>query len=160
MYRKAILLIIALALTLAPAIVARAQPAPDAFMMRPVQRWIDAYNSGTALPEDIFTGDVVITDEFPPYVWTGEAGERAWASAIDAFIKPGNQHVSVGAAQSFQSSLRGTRVMFVLPATLTFTSSRTGARVTQQALWLFVLAKDGDEWKIAADTWTTKTPAS
>lgn len=144
-----------LALALAAAVSVRAQSPPDAAMLKPVQQWIAAYNAGTALPEDIFTDDVVITDEFPPYVWSGKAGEHAWASAIDAFIKPGNQHVSAGAMTSFQASRGGTRARFVLPATLTFTSSRTGKRETEQALWLFVLVKSGDVWKIAADTWTT-----
>jgi hypothetical protein len=112
-----------------------AQAAPDASMMQPVQRWIAAYNAGAApLPEDIFADDAVVTDEFPPFVWVGKTGEHAWASAIDAFIRPGRQHVSVGAAQSFQSTRDGTRVSFVLPATLTFTSSRTGGRITEHAL--------------------------
>jgi ketosteroid isomerase-like protein len=132
-----------------------AQAAPDASMMQPVQRWIAAYNAGAApLPEDIFADDAVVTDEFPPFVWVGKTGEHAWASAIDAFIRPGRQHVSVGAAQSFQSTRDGTRVSFVLPATLTFTSSRTGGRITEHALWQFVLERSAAEWKIAADTWT------
>lgn len=153
--KKVFALVLTFAGVLACALSVRAQTAPDAAMMRPVQRWIDAYNSGTgALPEDIFSDDVVITDEFPPYVWTGKAGEHAWASAIDSFIKPGRQHVSVGPPQSFLPTRGSNRVSFVLPATLSFTSSRTGQQVSEHALWLFVLVKDGDAWKIAADTWT------
>ncbi|HZT13296.1 MAG TPA: hypothetical protein VFA29_10860, partial [Candidatus Baltobacteraceae bacterium] len=121
--KKTFALVLTFVSVLASALSVRAQTAPDAAMMQPVQRWIDAYNSGTgALPEDIFSDDVVITDEFPPYVWTGKAGEHAWASAIDSFIKPGRQHVSVGPPQSFLPTRGGNRVSFVLPATLSFTS--------------------------------------
>ena len=52
---------------------ALARPAaPDAAMLKPVQEWIAAYNAGTGpLPENIFTRNVVIADEFPPFIWTG-----------------------------------------------------------------------------------------
>lgn len=158
---RAIICVAAIALALVAAISVRAQSGPESSMMQPVRRWIDAYNSGTApLPEDIFTDDVVITDEFPPFVWMGKAGEHKWASAIDTFIRPGAQHVSVGTAYAFQSSRDGTRVSFVLPATLTFSSTRTSKIVTQDALWLFVLVRNTNRWKIAADTWTTLNTAS
>src|SRR5579872_3874699 len=155
--KKLIAFLLAFGGVFATALSVRAQSAPDAAMLQPVQRWIAAYNSGTALPEDIFADDVVITDEFPPYVWSGKAGEHAWASAIDRFIKPGQQHVSVGAAQSFRPARGGTRVSFVLPATLTFTPSSTGKKATEHALWPIVLVKSADGWKIEADTWTAES---
>ena len=143
----------AMAVVLSAAVALATQNGPDPSMMQPVQQWIDGFNSGTGpLSEDVFTDDVVITDEFPPYVWIGKSAEHQWARAIDAFIKPGNHHLSVGAAQSFQAGKD--RVTFVLPATLTLTAARTGNLVTEHALWLFVLVRDGNEWRIAADTWT------
>ena len=126
-------------------------------MMQPVRQWIDIYNSGKGpLPEDIFARDVVITDEFPPFVWSGSAGERRWAQAIDTYIRPGQQRVSVGAAQSFQQTRD--LVRFVLPASLTYRSSRTGTQVTERALWSFVLRRNDEAWKIVADTWTPAAP--
>lgn len=153
---KAALCVLVLAVAFAPLTIVRAQSSVDAAMMQPVQQWIDAYNAGTApLPEDRFTDDAVITDEFPPFVWSGKAGEHQWANAIDKFIRPGNQHVSVGAAQSVQVARDGSRVAFALPATLTLTSTRTGQRTTEHALWRFVLVRSlGGRWMIAADTWT------
>jgi ketosteroid isomerase-like protein len=128
-------------------------------MMQPIARWIAAYNAGASLPEDIFTDDVVITDQFPPFVWSGKDGERRWAGAIDRFIRPGKQHVSVGPAQQFMSAHDGTDVSFVLPATLTLASSR-GQSTSEHALWLFVLVHSGTQWKIVADTWTpSPTPS-
>lgn len=142
------------------ALVTIAPTGPDATMLQPVHRWIDAYNSGKApLPEDIFTQDVVISDEFPPFVWTGSAGEHQWAQAIDAYIRPGQEHVSIGSPQSFRQTRDGSSVEFVLPATLSYVSSRTGKRIGEQALWLFVLSRSGNAWKIAADTWTPNVPA-
>ena len=132
---------------------ARAPLTPDAAMLKPIQEWIAAYNGGTTrLPEEIFTQDVVITDEFEPFTWTGISGEHRWAKAIDAFLKPGQQHVSAGAARRFRSTKSGDRVSFVLPATLTI--SRGKRELTERALWFYVLVKTPNGWKIAADTWT------
>lgn len=145
----------ALFIALKAAIALGAQGAPDASMMHPIQHWIDAFNSGRGpLPEDIFTNDVVITGDFPPFVWSGKASEHQWAWALDRFIKPGNQHMHVGAAQSFQ--VGKDRVTFVLPATLTLTAARTGRTITEDGLWLFVLVRNGNGWLIAADTWTKR----
>lgn len=129
--------------------------APDAAMLKPVQDWIAAYNAGTGpLPEDIFTRDVVITDAFPPFVWTGISGEHRWAAVIDGFMKPGQEHVSVGAPRFFESARSGDRVSFVLPAQL-WIAPRGKRRLHERALWFYVLVKTASGWKIAADTWTS-----
>jgi hypothetical protein len=128
--------------------------APDAAMLKPVQEWIAAYNAGRGpLPEDIFTQNVIITDQFPPFIWVGLSGEHRWATVIDRFMKPGQQHVAVGAPRFFQSASSGDRVSFVLPAHLWI--ARGKKRFTESALWFYVLVKTSRGWKIAADTWTT-----
>ena len=143
----------ALSAMLAPPASARAPSAPDAAMLKPIQEWIAAYNRGTTpLPEEIFTQDVVITDEFEPFTWTGISGEHRWAKVIDTFMKPGQQHASAGAARTFRSTRSCDRVSFVLPAILTISR---GKRVfTERALWFYVLMRTPDGWKIATDTWT------
>lgn len=142
----------ALSAVLVPPALARAPSAPDAAMLKPIQEWIAAYNSGTApLPEGIFTQDVVITDEFPPFTWTSISGEHRWAKSIDSFLKPGLQHVSAGVPRRFRGTKSGDRVSFVLPATLTF---RGKMKYSERALWFYVLVKTASGWKIAADTWT------
>ena len=153
MSTRRIFVAVALSAMLALPASARAPLTPDAAMLQPIQEWIAAYNAGTApLPEEIFTQDVVIIDEFPPFVWTGISGEHRWAKEIDAFMKPGQQHASAGAARRFQSTTSGDRVSFVLPATLTI--SRGKRKFTERALWFYVLVKTSHAWKIAADTWT------
>lgn len=128
--------------------------APDAAMLKPVQEWIAAYNAGTGpLPEDIFTQDVVIADEFPPFIWTGISGEHRWATVLDGFMKPGQEHVSVGPPRFFESARSGDRVSFVLPAHLWISGGK--GRLDESALWFYVLVKTASGWKIAADTWTT-----
>ena len=132
---------------------ARAPLMPDSAMLKPIQEWIAAYNRGTTpLPEEIFTQDVVITDEFEPFTWAGISGEHRWAQVIDTFMKPGQQHVSAGAARWFRSTKSGDRVSFVLPATLTI--FRGKRKFAEHALWFYVLLKTPSGWKIAADTWT------
>ncbi len=134
---------------------ALARPAaPDAAMLKPVQEWIAAYNAGTGpLPENIFTRNVVIADEFPPFIWTGISGEHRWATATDHIMKPGQEHVSAGSPRFFERARSGRRVSFVLPAHL-WISGRKG-RLSERALWLYVLVKTASGWTIAADTWTT-----
>ena len=142
-------------LLLAPPAQAAMPTAPTAAMEAPVNRWIDAYNAHRALPEDIFTDDVAVTDEFPPYVWTGIAGATQWDRAIDRGFPP-QAHVETGAPRAFRTDRAGDRASFVLPATLTYVVQ--GKNVTEHALWLFVVVRSGDDWKIAADTWTGADP--
>lgn len=148
----------ALAAVLAATTIGRvlAATAPDAAQLAPVQRWIDAFNAAQApLPEDVFTSDAVVTDEFAPFAWSGTAGVHAWSQRVAAgFSSPRikHEHVAVGAPIAFLQSKAGDRVSFVLPATLTY--EQDGTPGTDKALWLFVVVKTSDGWKIAADTWT------
>ena len=126
--------------------------APTAEMLTPVRRWIAAFNAvQTPLPEDVFTDDAVITDQFAPYVWTGSSGVHTWSEALARGMhspRVGFQHVVTEAPRSFMISKSGDRVSFVLPATLTY--SVDGKSGTDRALWLYVVVKQGDVWKIAA----------
>jgi hypothetical protein len=135
---------------------ARAAGTPDTAQLAPVQRWIDAFNaSQSPLPEDVFTSDVVITDQFAPYAWNGTAAMHAWSTSIaEGFADPrvAHERVVTGAPISYLKNKTGDRVSFVLPATLTYEFK--GKPQTDKALWLFVVVKDGSDWKIAADTWT------
>ena len=157
--RNAIVATLAMAFALATCLhaVAATADGPTPAMLAPAQRWIDAFNAAkTPLPEDDFTGDVVITDQFPPYVWSGTAGMRAWSEAIGKSLKNTrveNEHVVVQAPYSFMIDKAGEHASYVLPATLTYEID--GKPYTDKALWLFVVVKDSaGNWKIAADTWT------
>jgi hypothetical protein len=136
---------------------------PTAEMLAPVQRWIAAFNAvQTPLPEDVFTDGAIITDQFAPYVWSGSAGIHTWSEALNKSLhspRVGFQHVVTDSPRAFMISKTGDRVSFVLPATLTY--SVDGKPGTDRALWLYVLVKQGDVWKIAADTWTrTDSPTA
>jgi SnoaL-like domain len=130
--------------------------APTEAMLAPVHQWIDAFNAArTPLPESVFTEDVVITDQFTPYVWSGVAGAHAWSERLNRSLRSSrvrNEHVAVEAPRAFMIDQSGERASFVLPATLTYVLD--GKPGKDRALWLFVVVKNGDVWKIAADTWT------
>jgi ketosteroid isomerase-like protein len=130
--------------------------APTPAMLAPVQRWIAAFNAlQTPLPQDVFTDDAVITDQFAPYVWNGAAGIHAWSQRLETGMhspRVAFQHVVTDAPRAFMISKDGDRVSFVLPATLTYKVD--GKEGVDRALWLYVVVKQGDVWKIAADTWT------
>ena len=76
-------------------------------MLTPVYQWIEAFNAARApLPENVFTSDAVITDQFPPYVWSG--------------TRVRGQRVTVGSPRAFMIDKSGSRASFVLPATLKY----------------------------------------
>ncbi|MBV8722371.1 MAG: hypothetical protein JO277_09490 [Candidatus Eremiobacteraeota bacterium] len=137
-------------------ILAAALTSPTQAMTAPVYRWIGDFNAArTPLPRDVFTDDAVITDEFAPYVWSGRAGVRAWSEDLDRSVhspRIRDEKVVVGAPRAFMIDAPGDRASFVLPATLTYVFDGTPS--TDRALWFFVVVKDGDAWKISADTWT------
>jgi SnoaL-like domain len=126
-------------------------------MLAPVQRWIDAFNAAkTPLPEDVFTADVVITDQFPPYVWSGAAEADAWSERLNAGLlgsRVKNEHVVTEPPRAFMIDKAGDRASFVLPATLTYDFD--GKPTSDRALWYFVVVRTAEgTWLIAADTWT------
>jgi len=152
--RKLASLLLALAATSAPALAAPKAPSPA--MLAPVMAWIEAFNADRLpLPRDVFTADAVVTDQFPPYVWSGSTGVEAWSKSLeDGLRDPKLKHerVEVGTPQQFLTGGTTDRAQFVLPATLTYTYD--GKPGTDRALWLFVVVKEDGVWKIAADTWT------
>lgn len=139
-----------------PASVAAAGDTPDAAMMAPVHRWIQAFNAAkTPLPEDIFSDDVVITDQFEPYVWSGRAAMHTWSERLNHSLTSSrvkDEHVARDSPRTFMIDKAGDRASFVIPAALTYVlDGKPGAG---RALWLFVVVKSGSGWKVAADTWT------
>jgi len=129
---------------------------PDAAMLSPAQQWIDAFNAArTPLPEAVFAEDVVITDTFPPYVWSGKTAAHAWSEALNEGIHSPllkREHVETAAPRAFLINDAGDRVSFVLPATLTY--EEDGKPYVVRAAWQFVLVKGAEGWRITADTWT------
>jgi ketosteroid isomerase-like protein len=125
-------------------------------MLMPVRQWIDAFNAAqTPLPETVFTDDVTITDQFSPYVWSGKAAAHAWSEALNSGLHSAritHEHVDTTDPRAFMINRAGDRASFVLPATLTY--QEDGKPGVDAALWLFVVVKGSDGWKIAADTWT------
>ncbi|HEY1631189.1 MAG TPA: hypothetical protein VGF56_07725 [Rhizomicrobium sp.] len=124
---------------------------PDDAMMQPV-RAVAGFMAtlDDALVSDCFADDVVIVENFAPYVFRGtdavtrwQAGFHGHAERLDGLV------VTFGAAQDFSSD--GETVYFVLPTTW---KGRSGGQAFEEdGGWAFVLKKQGPRWKIAAYAW-------
>jgi hypothetical protein len=94
--------------------------------------------------------NVVIVENFAPYVFHGQSAVRNWAAGFRAHatnladLKP-----SFGTPQDFSSD--GERVYFALPTHWTGLSH--GRRFAEDGGWSFILVRDGDEWRVQAYGW-------
>jgi len=161
------------ALLLATAVAAPAQTAPGSspapapaatappveMLLVLVHALVGAFNAAAAYPAAIFTADAVVTDEFPPFVWSASnGGAKQWWS--DLVSEPGTarhdrfvaakQHVETTAPEFVRVS--GDGAWFVCPSTLQYTTP-AGAVHVQQGRWLFYLRREGGAWKISAHAW-------
>jgi len=124
---------------------------PDAPMMTPV-RAVAAFMAtldGAHLA-DCFADDVVIVENFAPYVFRGpdavarwQVGFREHAATLSGLV------VTFVAAQDFSSD--GETAYFVLPTAWTGTSN--GEAFEEEGGWAFVLKRQGGNWRIACYAW-------
>ena len=130
-------------------------PAPTAEMMAPVDG-IVAFM--TRLPAgqhaDVFvTGrDLVIVENFPPYLFRGPAAATQWEQGFRAHIAAEDDTglaVKFGPARDF--SVSGDRAYFCLPTT--WTGLTHGRPFEEHGAWAFVVQRGADGWRILAYGW-------
>ena len=124
---------------------------PDDAMMVPV-RAVAAFMAtldDTHLA-DCFAIDVVIVENFAPYVFRGadavgrwRAGFREHAATLTGLV------VTFGAAQDFSAD--GDTAYFVLPTT--WTGRTRGRPFEEKGGWAFVLERNGARWRVACYAW-------
>ena len=124
---------------------------PDDAMLLPV-RAVAGFMAtlDDSLVADCFAGDVVIVENFAPYVFRGDdavarwrAGFRDHAATLDGLV------VAFGAAQDFSSD--GRTAYFVLPTT--WRGRAGGEPFEEEGGWAFVLKKQDNRWRIACYAW-------
>lgn len=124
---------------------------PDDAMMVPV-RAVAMFMAtlDDARLADCFADDVVIIENFAPYIFRGadavarwRAGFREHAATLSGLV------VTFGAAQDSTSD--GETAYFVLPTGWTGTSN--GEAFEEEGGWAFVLKRQGGNWRIACYAW-------
>ena len=130
----------------------------DAELMAPIQKFIDSFNKGDAAgAAATHAGDVVITDEVPPYLWRGPKAFQTWSADLDSDAKKKamtEPMVTLSAPSRIERSVDQAYV--IVPAVYTF--KQKGAAMREEAQMTFVLRKGAGGWLIHGWTWTGPKP--
>jgi hypothetical protein len=134
--------------------------APDAQVMAPIQKFMDAFNAGDmagAAATHAAEADLTIMDEVPPYLWRGSKAFTTWAGDLDSDAKTHgitDQKVTISAPTRVEAD--GSSAYVVVPAVYAFKQKNVDMRETAQMT--FVLKKSAGGWLIHGWTWTGQKP--
>ncbi len=115
-------------------------------------------SGGDAGLADAFAADVVIVENFAPFLFEGPDALNRWRDGFRRHVSDDGltelRH-AFGPAQDF--ALDGDRAYFVLPTT--WTGKSHGRSFSEDGGWAFVLARDRWRWRIRSYAWavTAKT---
>jgi hypothetical protein len=125
---------------------------PGVAMMTPVEavvrfmQTLDASRVGKAFLDR----DVVIVENFPPYVFRGRSAVKRWSAAFAEHARGlEDLHATFGSAQDFRRE--GDRAHFTLPTT--WTGKDGGRRFEENGAWTFMLVRSCRRWRIACYAW-------
>jgi ketosteroid isomerase-like protein len=131
----------------------------DAPLMRPVNVWVDAFNSGQmTFPQDAFTDDCTVIDEFPPFTWSAtRENVRHWyarligsdSAAHHARFLAAKEHLTLHSPRFERQP--GDDAYLVFPATLRY--RLRNERHAQRGTFVVVERKTAGGWRIAAHSW-------
>lgn len=129
-------------------------PQPSPAMMAPVRAlaacMAHSLPTGCVLP--FAQTDVVISENFAPYVFRGADAVEQWRTGFLAHLAAGgdaNLDVRFGPAQDFSRS--GTLAYFSLPTT--WTGIASGYRFRETGGWSFVVVETPEGFRIASYAW-------
>ncbi len=104
-----------------------------------------------ALLDGVFSdGDVTILENFPPYIFSGQAGLAEWRALMSRHVGAMEDlRHTFERAQDF--AVAGDTVHFTLPTR--WTGVRDGAPFKELGGWTFVQVRDGERWRIRSYGW-------
>lgn len=121
-----------------------------------VQRFLDSFNKGDVdAAQATQFGDVVIVDEFAPFVWQGEGAFGRWLEALtkhDSAAGVTDGHMALG--DTIRREVSGDRAYLVVATVYSFRENGNAMRAP--ARMTFALQKEGPDWRIGA--WTYSAP--
>jgi len=103
-------------------------------LMKPVSRWVDAFNRWDfSYLEGGFTEDATVMDQFSPFVWTGQRAPRIWWSDLMGATtaiheKRSNSKQKLTLEKPAFVQIKDDKAYFVMPATLVWTDKRARTR--------------------------------
>ena len=133
---------------------------PDAQLMAPIQKFVDAFNKGDtagAAATHAAAADLAIIDEVSPHLWQGLQAFQAWSADLDSDAKKRgitDQAVTISAPTREETS--GDHAYVVVPAVYTF--KERGVAMREPAQFVFVLRKGAGGWLIHGWAWTGPKP--
>ena len=133
--------------------------AASADVMAPIRQFIDGFNTGDTKSAyaAYATGSISITDEFPPFHWTGPNAAHAWAADYDKYAKAaGVSDGSVKYGEPSRTETKGDLAYVIIPTTYLY--KEHGQSMTESGQMTFVLRSQGGAWKISTWTWTGEKP--
>lgn len=133
--------------------------AADPQIVAPITKFIEAFNKGdmAGAAATHASGDVVIVDEVPPFLWKGPQALQAWAADLEADAKKrGITDPKVTLSPATRVETSGSDAYAVVPAVYTFTEG--GVAMRESAQMTFALKKAAAGWLIHSWTWTGPRP--
>ena len=131
----------------------------DAQLMAPIKKFVDSFNKGDmagAAATHAAGADLAITDEVPPFLWTGAQALKAWSTDLDADAKKKGitePMVTLSAPTRIEST--ADQAYVVVPAVYTF--KERGVAMREAAQMTFALRKTDGGWKINGWAFTGPT---
>jgi len=125
----------------------------------PINQMLKAFNTGDvkAIAAVYASGDISITDEVPPFHWSGAGANDAWlADLAKAEKAAGMTETKVGFGAPVRTETSGDSAYVVVPTTYSW--KQGGQAMTENAVMTFVLHKESGAWKIAGWTWSGHKP--
>ncbi len=124
---------------------------PDDAMMVPVRAVADFMRTlDAASIAGVFVDDVVIVENFAPYIFRGPSAAARWQAGFREHAATlSDLRNSFGEALDFSSD--GDTAYFVLPTV--WTGQIRGKPFAEEGGWAFVLERQGEGWRIASYAW-------
>lgn len=152
---KRIALVLLATTLVAPA--AHAAPADD--LVVPIHQFIDGFNKGDvdSAYAAYVSGDVSITDEFEPHLWTGPKAPQAWAADYDKHAKAtGVTDGLVSYGPPTRAEMEGSVAYVIVPKVYSY--KENGRPIAEEGQMTFVLNSGASGLKIKAWTWSGVKP--
>jgi len=151
---RALVLGLALALSLTSGALAQAQAGPTEAMAT-ITRFTDAVNHGDAATAvAAFGPSPVIVDDLAPYRWQGPSAGGAWMAAMGANAQArGMTLINMRLLAPSRVEVDGASAYAVVPGVLTYTF-KDGHTEHADGVLTFTLQQAGGAWKIDTLAWT------
>jgi hypothetical protein len=117
--------------------------------------FVDVGNAGdmNRLAAQVDDGDHQIIDNFPPFVWNGPNGYKAWTAAYFQYVAA-NKITDGRSAFGDPIYVRIDNDLAFVCVHETYTYKRAGSPVREDLIWTYVAHKTASGWKLGSWTYS------